>query len=176
MVAPLNTAVGDAWLRGQVAVFEEHLYTERLQTVLRGLTAGATPAPPDASPRVLLATLPGEPHGVGLLMVEAVLALEGAHCVSLGVMTPVWDIVQAAAALRADIVGLSFTGCTHPNQIGANLQELRAKLAPSQALWAGGGAPVLRRRRFDGVTVMTDIGELPAAVQDWRQARVASRP
>jgi methanogenic corrinoid protein MtbC1 len=176
VVAPLNTAVGDAWLRGQVAIFEEHLYTELLQSVLRQLRAAVPPPPPSATPRVLLGTLPGEPHGVGLLMVEATLALEGAQCFSLGVQTPAWDIVQAAAALRADIVALSFTGCSNPNQIVASLQELRAKLPPTTALWVGGGAPVLRRRVIDGVLALAELTELPAAVKTWRDAAPATRP
>ena len=34
-VTPLNRAVGDAWMRGDLQVFEEHLYTEQLQVALR---------------------------------------------------------------------------------------------------------------------------------------------
>ena len=45
----------------------------------------------------------GEPHGLGLLMAEAVLSLEGCRCVSLGVQTPGWDIVRAAIALDAEV-------------------------------------------------------------------------
>ena len=33
VVAPLNVAVGDAWLRGQLEIFEEHMYTEVVQVV-----------------------------------------------------------------------------------------------------------------------------------------------
>ena len=35
VVAPLSAAVGDAWIRGQMELFEEHACTELLQTVLR---------------------------------------------------------------------------------------------------------------------------------------------
>jgi MerR family transcriptional regulator, light-induced transcriptional regulator len=35
VVGPLNAAVGDAWIRGQMEIFEEHMYTEVLQGVLR---------------------------------------------------------------------------------------------------------------------------------------------
>lgn len=55
-----------------------------------------------AKPKVLLTTLPGEPHGLGLLMVEALLALEGCPCVSLGVQTPQQELPQAAKAHGAD--------------------------------------------------------------------------
>ena len=171
VIAPLNTAVGEAWLRGHLAVFEEHAYTESVQVVLRHAIA-AVPSPEAlARPRVLLATLPGEPHGLGLLMVEAVLALEGAACVSLGVQTPVWDLVLAAGAYGSDIVALGFTGCTGPNQTLGALQELRAKLPAATAVWVGGSAPVLQRRRIAGVQPFAAIDELPAALQAWHAGR-----
>ncbi|MDE2275582.1 MAG: cobalamin B12-binding domain-containing protein [Burkholderiales bacterium] len=172
VVGPLNSAVGDAWLRGQLEIFEEHQYTETIQSLLRQAIAGLPPPAAGAAPRVLLGTFPGEPHGLGLLMAEALLTLEGCHCVSLGVQTPLWDLVLAAGAYRADIVGLSFTGCTSPNQIVDGLTELRAKLPPLIGLWAGGSAPVLHRRALAGVEPFAAMDGLPAAVQRWRAARV----
>jgi MerR family transcriptional regulator, light-induced transcriptional regulator len=173
VVSPLTMAVGDAWIRGQLEVFEEHLYTECVQVVLRGAIA-AIPEPPavDAT-RVLLTTFPGEPHGLGLLMAEALLALEGCRCVSLGVQTPLWDITLAAAACRSDIVALSFTGCMGPNQIADGLIELRSKLPARVALWAGGSAPVLHRRQLPGVRALAALDELPAAL---RQHQDQGRP
>src|SRR5690242_6282930 len=49
IVAPLNIVIGDAWMRGEVAVFEEHLYTEQMNGVLRH--AVATIQPPGRAPR-----------------------------------------------------------------------------------------------------------------------------
>jgi MerR family transcriptional regulator, light-induced transcriptional regulator len=171
VVGPLNAAVGDAWIRGQMEIFEEHMYTEVLQGVLRQAIA-AIPQGKAASgaPRALLTTLPGEPHGLGLLMVEAMLALEACPCVSLGVQTPLWDVAQAAAALHADIVALSFSGCTNPNQIIEGLTELRQKLPAHTELWAGGSAPALRRRPIDGVRTFTSLEVLPAEVARLRQS------
>ncbi|MEY3273609.1 MAG: hypothetical protein RLZZ341_2515 [Pseudomonadota bacterium] len=169
VVGPLNAAVGDAWLRGQLEVFEEHLYTEAVQVVLRAAIA-SVPEPPGAdAPRVLLTTFPGEPHGLGLLMAEAVLALEGCRCVSLGTQTPLWDVVLAAKALRSDIVALSFTGCMNPNQIVDGLAELRGKLQPGVRLWAGGSAPVLHRRPVDGVEPFSTLTDVSAALRRTRQ-------
>jgi MerR family transcriptional regulator, light-induced transcriptional regulator len=186
VVGPLNAAVGDAWIRGQMEIFEEHMYTEVLQVVLRqaiaALPAAGTmkilPEPPAEprlqQPRVLLTTLPGEPHGLALLMVEAMLALDGCHCVSLGVQTPLWDVVLAAQAFRSDIVALSFSGCTNPNQIVEGLSELRGKLSPHTQLWAGGSAPALQRRSIDGVRAFSSLEELPAALLAFRLGRMAS--
>jgi methanogenic corrinoid protein MtbC1 len=164
-VGPLNAAVGDAWLRGQLEVFEEHLYTEAVQVVLRTAIASVPEPVSAAPPRVLLTTFPGEPHGLGLLMAEAVLALEGCRCVSLGTQTPLWDIALAASALHSDIVALSFTGCMNPNQIVDGLAELRVKLPAGVRLWAGGGAPVLHRRPVAGVEPFSSLVEVPAALR-----------
>src|SRR5690349_15444917 len=67
-LAPLNRVVGEAWMRGDLHVFEEHLYSEQVQGSLRtAINAFARHA---GHPRVLLTTLPSEQHGLGLLMVE----------------------------------------------------------------------------------------------------------
>jgi MerR family transcriptional regulator, light-induced transcriptional regulator len=172
VVAPLNIAVGDAWIRGQLEIFEEHLYTESVQVVLR---QGLAMLPPgaDTGPDVLLTTFPGEPHGLGLLMAEAMLAIEGCRCTSLGVQTPLWDIVLAARAHGAKVVALSFTGCMNPNQVVDGLTELRAKLPAEVELWAGGSAPVLHRRRVEGVLPIASLDDVLTEVERWRAGAAA---
>jgi methanogenic corrinoid protein MtbC1 len=174
VVVPLTRAVGEAWLRGQLQVYEEHACTEALQSALRQAVAQLPPAAPDVRPRVLLSTLPGEPHGLGLLMVEAQLACEGVACVSLVVQTPVGDLALAAAAYRCDVVALVFTGCTNPKQTVEALQELRGRLPAGTQVWVGGSAPVLQRRRVQGVQPLDDLCTLPEAVSTWRTRHAGS--
>jgi methanogenic corrinoid protein MtbC1 len=100
-------------------------------------------------------------------MAEAVLALEGCRCVSLGVQTPVWDIVRAADALGIQVVALSYTGCTNPNQIVDGLVELRSKLTPGTEVWAGGSAPVLQRRVIDGVLALPKLDQITDTLARW---------
>lgn len=166
VVAPLNTRVGDAWMRGHLHIFEEHLYTESMQVGLREAIARVPRGA--GQPRVLLTTFPHEPHGLGLLMAEAILALEGARCVSLGTCTPLWDIVLACAAQRADIVALSFSGCMNPNEVVSALAELRGKLPAGVELWAGGAAPALHRRPVEGVRAIAAIGRIRDELGAWR--------
>ncbi len=176
VVGPLNSAVGDAWLRGQMEIFEEHAYTETVQVVLRQAIA-SIPEPAGAgSPRVLLSTFPGEPHGLGLLMAEAMFALEGCACVSLGVQTPLWDTALAAKAYRSDIVALSFTGCMNPNQVVTGLTELRQKLPPAVRVWAGGSAPVLYRRPVAGVQPMSALDAVAGEIRRWHAGATAAEP
>jgi MerR family transcriptional regulator, light-induced transcriptional regulator len=170
-MARLNVDVGLAWSRGELEVFEEHLYTECVQHVLRGHLARVTERPADG-PRVLLATFPEESHGLGLLMAHALLVLEGCPCTSLGVRVPLPQIVAAAKAFDADIVGLSFTASMNPAHVLRGLEQLRGELAPQVALWAGGRSPVLARHRIAGVQPIAQIGELPAAVAQWRATRI----
>jgi DNA-binding transcriptional MerR regulator/methylmalonyl-CoA mutase cobalamin-binding subunit len=166
LVAPLTERVGDTWARGQLEIYEEHLFTESMQVVLRN--AISTIPQPGNRPRVLLTTFPSEPHGMGLLMVEALLALEGCRCFSLGVQTPVWDIVLAAQAQDIDLVVLSFSPVMNPTLVVDGLTELRAKLPTSVEIWAGGRCPVLGRRAPDGIRVVTEFADLTKSVVDWR--------
>ena len=168
VVTPFNTMVGDAWMRGQLEIYEEHAYSETIQIVLRLALAVVPAAAPLDRPRVLLTTFPGEPHGLGLLMAEAMFALDGAKCISLGVQTPLWDMVLAAAAYKSDIVALGFTGCMNPNQVVDGLTELRAKLPAEVEIWVGGSAPVLHRRSVPGVMALGSLEDIRVQIERWR--------
>ena len=168
VVVPLNTMVGDAWMRGQLEIFEEHAYTECLYGILRVALSNIPQAAACDRPRVLLATVPNEPHGLGLLLAECLLTLDGARCVSLGAKTPLWDISLAATAYKSDIVVLGFTGCMNPNQVVDGLTELRSKLGPTTELWVGGSSPVLHRRKIEGVIALPLLSDIRTQIERWR--------
>jgi methanogenic corrinoid protein MtbC1 len=165
-VVPLTVLIGVAWEEGRLQVFEEHLYTELTQRVLRQAIAAV---PGGREPRILLTSVPNEQHTMGLLMVEAVLSLEGAQCISLGPQMPVPEIVQAAAAHRADVVALSFSTAFPRRQIPGLLQELRTALPRRTRLWAG-GAGVRRVAAQEGVLIVTTLEDAVTAVAGWRSA------
>jgi DNA-binding transcriptional MerR regulator/methylmalonyl-CoA mutase cobalamin-binding subunit len=154
---PLCQAVGHAWERGEFAVFEEHMVTEQLQILLRGAIQPLSRA--TGRPRVLLTTLPGEEHVLGLLMLQAVLSVQGASCLSLGLQTPAADIAACCKAETFDIVALSFSACFPSRRVGASLNELRAALDPAVALWAGGSGitGLTGRRHLKGVALMKEL-------------------
>lgn len=168
LLVPLNTLVGDAWMRGSLEIHGEHAFTEVQQVVLRQALAGLLD-PGIGSPRVLLSTFPGEPHGLGLLLAEAVFAIDGARCLSLGPQTPIWDLALAADAYRSDIVALGFTACMNPNQIFEGLVELRSKLPDRIAIWVGGSAPVLFKRPVAGVTALRDLAAIHGNLLEWHR-------
>ena len=171
LVAPLTTVVGDSWGVGELAVFEEHLFAETLQGVMRNAIffANQQIGHANASPRIVLTTVPQERHGLGLLMAEALFALEGAHCVSLGVQTPLAEIVLAARVQNADIVALSFSSVMSPRAAVDNVIELQARLGEGVQVWAGGSCAALARRQL-GPQCVLDLHDIRGAVARWRAA------
>lgn len=169
VVAPLAAEVGEAWSRGELRVFEEHLFTEVARRTLRAAVSMVPAhARSAARPRVLLSTFPQEAHELGLLMAEAMLAVAGCRCQSLGVQMPLPDIAAAASAHRADIVALSFSAALSANQVLDGLAELRAAIASHVQIWVGGTNPALGRRGMAAGVTVVGLGEISARVDRWR--------
>jgi methanogenic corrinoid protein MtbC1 len=137
-VRPLYPQVGEAWADGRLSISCEHLITEQLHAILRQKIALAHYS--RSGPRILLTTPPGEKHGLGLLMVQALLACEGVASVSLGPETPAAEIAKCADLIGADIVGLSISGFFGKKAAVRFLQALRALLPAPVDLWVGGAA------------------------------------
>lgn len=156
-MAPLSTAVGESWSRGEIRVFEEHLFSDIAFTTLRQALEAIDA--PEGRPRVLLTTLPGEVHTLGLLMAACLFTLHGAHCIYLGTETPGEDIAQAAAAHHADLVALSFSSAFPGRRIGPALAALRRMISPNVRILAG-GAGTKRQEPHPGVDFVRDLADI----------------
>jgi methylmalonyl-CoA mutase cobalamin-binding subunit len=154
-----------------VEVYEEHLYSNALQLVLGEAVLGLGSASAPVPPRVLLSTVTGELHALGLLMAHAAFALEGCDCAMLGVSTPGAQIVEAALRLRCDVVALSFAASMSGARAQREIAVLRERLPAAVELWAGGSCSGLRRVKTPGVRVFADLGEIAGAVEAFRAAR-----
>lgn len=162
----MNVLVGQAWSTGELEIHHEHLYSDTVEDVVRAAIARLARAVRPEAPQVLLTTFPQEPHGLGLLMAQAMFALEGCPTVSLGVRTPIEQIAASATAHRADLLGLSFTGCLNPAHVHRGLEELRGMLSPAIRIWAGGECPALARRTIPGVRTVRDVREVPVLLAE----------
>ena len=165
----LNRRIGEGWMAGEIEIFEEHLYTELIQNQLRSSIYAL--ASRGKRPHVLLTTVKDEEHLLGLLMVEALLAANGAWCLSLGAQTPVADIIGAARCTVTDIVALSFSGAYPWRRARDTLLELRAALPAAIELWAGGAALAGRARMIPGVRAIDDLSAITPALADWHAAQ-----
>jgi DNA-binding transcriptional MerR regulator/methylmalonyl-CoA mutase cobalamin-binding subunit len=174
IAGPLTVKVGEMWQAGLVAVAEEHGYSELLQQLLRSVIR--TDMVAAHRPRILLTTLPGETHALGLLMTQAWLASEKVRCISLGIQTPATDVAAAALGYAVNIVGISFSRIHTPLAARRQLAELRGLLDPAIVIWAGGAIWMHARKRIAGIEYIADFNELEAALGQWRAAQVGTAP
>ena len=170
VAAPLSARIGNAWAAGTLQV-HEHLYSEAMQVTLRSLMRPLSEAlrGRGVHPRVLLTTLPGEAHGLGILMAEAMFALADSECIALGTQTPQQDIIDAVAAHDIEIVALSFSASMPVQAVVNGIADLRQALPPEVVIWVGGSSPALRRKLPDGVLNVAGLVPVEAAVAQWRQ-------
>lgn len=168
IVGPLITRVGEAWSRNELGIFEEHLFSQELEKLFRSTLANM--APQTGRPRVLLTTLSGEEHTLGLLMVEALLAVTDAYPVLLGPQTPIDEIARAARVKQVDAVCLSFSTAYSPALAAQGLRDLRLALPAERALWAGGRGVKAIRKPVEGVRLLPEFADLYDCLGRWREA------
>lgn len=167
LAAPLTRAIGEAWFRGELAIFEEHLFTEVMQNLLRKWI-GEARTTEQRAPRILLTTFPNELHALGLLMAEALMTMDGAECLSFGIQMPIADIIKAAAAHQVDVVTLSFSPAYPRTRTSEGLAELRQALPSHVEVWAGGGGINRLKRVPDHVTVIREMSDVSVEIGRWR--------
>ena len=132
---PLAVRVGELWSSGQIEIHQEHLLSDCLSTQLRLLRSLLDER---RGPVLLLTTLPGEPHVLGLEMIALYAAAAGASPRLLGVATPAEQLVLAARAHRAAAVGLGISPSSDLAATEAAVRQIVPQLAPSTELWLGG--------------------------------------
>jgi MerR family transcriptional regulator, light-induced transcriptional regulator len=163
-VAELNWAVGESWSSNDIRVFEEHIYSAILSELLAQRTRCLDMA--SGHPRVLLTTLPGELHTLGLDMVKACFMEAGAYCLNLGAQTPPTEVAAAAQAYDIEIVALSISACYPQRQVTGILQQLRTLLPATCQLWAGGAGVGHVSQALDGIRVFASIGTALTAIDE----------
>lgn len=162
-VAPLVVGLGEAWARGEVEVYHEHLCTSILTRRLFAEIGAAKPKP--GYPRIVFATPSDEQHVLGLLMAQAVLADQGADCINVGPHIPLGDLEMAIHGCTADIVALSFSFAYPKWRVRPMLQHLRERLPAAVEIWAGGAGAACIKRAPKGVRIFSDLREPVLALQ-----------
>jgi DNA-binding transcriptional MerR regulator/methylmalonyl-CoA mutase cobalamin-binding subunit len=159
VISPLLVAVGERWASGQLQIFEEHFLTQQLIRFLN--TEVSKSNAKTKKPRVLLATLPGEEHNLGLLMVAALLSSRGITTINLGSEVPMEQISHAVNRFQADTVGITFSGAYQYKNIRSHLGELRQLIPDDVDIWTGGEGVRRLRKLPAGVSKFTSLDNLP---------------
>ena len=155
-VAPCLEIMGAAWEAGEIDIAHEHFASERISDVLRETRLRFEETATGSL--VVLVTLPGEPHGLGLQMAALVLSARGLRVLSLGTEVPTAEVAALAELTDAAVVGVSVSVSTRRTAV-AKVTTLRSELSRKIQLVVGGeGAPT----HIKGTTVFATLRELDA--------------
>jgi methanogenic corrinoid protein MtbC1 len=165
---PLTILVGEKWADGSISVFTEHCYTEQMSQVLNSVDPAKFECD-ETLPRILLATLSGERHALGLDMVKLLLSEQKACCINLGAEVPLLEIPQAAINYKVNVVGLSFSSSFPKRAISESLKKLRANLPENIALWIGGSGAKQLAKLPDGVEISCSTAEVLAVFESYKK-------
>ena len=158
-IVPLLRTVGNLWAAGKLSIFEEHFVSTQ---IIRILNVEITRMQSECKkPLVLLATLPGEQHTMGLLMLSAMLSSHKVATLNLGGQVPIDQIAEATDRFNADAVGVTFSGAYHYPSIRSDLQSLREAVSEGVEIWTGGEGVSRMRRLPEGVMKFTSLEHLP---------------
>jgi MerR family transcriptional regulator, light-induced transcriptional regulator len=120
VVAPLTTAIGDRWEKGELNTAHEHVATAVLRTFL-GQAARPFAFHPSA-PVIVSGTPTGQLHELGALLVGALAAIQGWRSVPAGASLPAEEFARIAQQSGARVVALSLV---HPSDDPGLPQEFR---------------------------------------------------
>jgi len=142
VLGPLLAQIGASWSHGTESVWEEHLASHVVLTIVEALypavlrEAAQVPA---TGRTVLLACPPRERHEIGLRMLSDRFELAGWSVTNLGADTPLADIIAAALATRAELVALSVSTVYERVELRCFIDSLRSAL-PGVRIVVGGPA------------------------------------
>ena len=133
VILPLLREVGRRWADGKLRPAQEHLISAVVRSVLGSLLRAT--GRPEASPKILFATLAGERHELGLLCAALLTASARYGVVYLGPDLPATDIAHAAATVGAHVVMISLTT---PGAVTRGEAKSLARLLSDVEVWVGG--------------------------------------
>jgi methanogenic corrinoid protein MtbC1 len=116
VITPAMYEIGSLWEKGALTVADEHLATSLTHRVLASLRAPVRGEDPGGGSegtgsgrRLMLATVQGEHHALGLRMAADIVEDAGFHAIYLGANVPTDSLLQAVASLSPDLLALSVT-------------------------------------------------------------------
>jgi methanogenic corrinoid protein MtbC1 len=136
VLLPAQREIGQLWHVGDVSVGEERLVSFTTRELMTLIVARHAPKP-DPSRTVVLASVEGNAHDIGLRAVGDQFRLAGWRAVFLGADMPADDIAHAARSFNTRLIVLSATLTTHLRNLGAAIERIR-RLAPEPKIMAGG--------------------------------------
>jgi hypothetical protein len=161
---PLNEAVHERVVRGEMQNFQELRFADLAQRLLRDVTRLVRPTR-DAR-QILLATPPNDPNQLGLAILELLLFTEGINCLTLGSGVPPQEVAGAARAYKVCLAILLFDRGISGKIAGQEIRSLRAALPPELPLVVSGRAVNLLAKSIADVRTAADFSSVMVAMRE----------
>jgi hypothetical protein len=161
---PLNEAVHERVVRGDMRNFQELRFADLAQRLLRDVTRLVRPTR-DAR-QILLATPPNDPNQLGLAILELLLFTEGVNCLTLGAGVPAQEIAGAAEAYKVSLVVLLFDRGISGKIAGQEIRSLRTELPEELPLVVSGRAVHLLAKPIADVRTAADFSSIMATMRE----------
>jgi MerR family transcriptional regulator, light-induced transcriptional regulator len=137
---PLIERVGKGWESGELSIPHEHFATECIDSFLTSKWRQLNSRKEGWG--LVMATLPGETHSLGLLMSAVVASLSGAKIIYLGLNTPLEDIISTANNLEPKLLCFSISTGKKLLDTEDCLLKIKSELNKDITLVSGGkGTP-----------------------------------
>lgn len=143
VLLPAMGEIGRLWELDGLEIFQEHLATETIRTLVAGLISTA---PEPAVPRrtALVSCAPGDNHDLIPLMLAAHAAFRGWSAKNLGGSLPAAQIARGVAFLRPDALFLTFTMLSMLEGVLDVIARVRPEFPDCRIILGGRGASAAR--------------------------------
>lgn len=161
---PLNEAVHEHVVRGEMQNFQELRFADLAQRLLRDVTRLVRPTR-DAR-QILVATPPNDPNQLGLAILELLLFTEGVNCLTLGSGVPAQEVAGAARSYKVALVVLLFDRGISGKIAGQEIRSLRTALPEGLPLVVSGRAVNLLAKPIANVCTAADFSSVMATMRE----------
>jgi MerR family transcriptional regulator, light-induced transcriptional regulator len=161
---PLNEAVHEHVVRGDMQNFQELRFADLAQRLLRDVTRLVRPTR-DAR-QILVATPPNDPNQLGLAILELLLFTEGINCLTLGSGVPAQEVAGAARSYKVCVAVLLFDRGISGKIAGQEIRCLRAALPEGLPLVVSGRAVNLLAKPIANVRTAADFSSVMATMRE----------
>lgn len=138
VIGPLLEQVGEAWRRGELRPYHEHMASAVLHSFLAGMRGSL--GAPESAPLLLVALPAGQRHELSALMAALAAAAEGWRVTYLGPDLPADDVAAAARQAGARALALAIVFPPDDPELPAELARLRRGVGESLPLLAFGAS------------------------------------
>jgi methanogenic corrinoid protein MtbC1 len=142
-VARVQNEVGEAWLRNEISVAQEHRATALAQLALSLLAPHTAGAPgPRPRGRAVVCCAEGDWHAVGPRIAADLLELEGFEVEFLGANTPVSELLGSCREVRPALVGIGCAPLAALPAARAAAEAVRRELPTTRVVVGGRAARI----------------------------------